>query len=402
MQLIRPDTNFDFMGRRGLFCTASGIAVLASWVLLVYPGPKYGIDFTGGTQMHVPFGKGIDTGQVRAALAKSGYHNAEVVALGKRQGEFLITVQESSPVSEQEERQARARLVKEFADQGIVEDSFDLSESGDRLQVRFTEEVDVARLEKAIRDAGLLVREHTDDEVASSNEDGGQQEACTAPICRLLPLNEYKYEARLVGVGGQVLQGLRRELSEDRVGDPLRTIYVGPKVGEQLKWQAIKALLYAMGFIMLYIAVRFDLRFAPGAIIALFHDVSITLGIFVLTRNEVSLTVVAALLTIVGYSINDTVVIYDRIRENMQKLRERELPLVMNKAINETLSRTIFTSVATMLAIVAIFVFGGGQIRDFAFAMIIGIVVGTYSSIYIASPLTVVIDQLFSRRQVAG
>jgi preprotein translocase subunit SecF len=107
-------------------------------------------------------------------------------------------------------------------------------------------------------------------------------------------------------------------------------------------------------------------------------------------------------LTIVGYSINDTVVIYDRIRENMQKLRERELPLVMNKAINETLSRTIFTSVATMLAIVAIFVFGGGQIRDFAFAMIIGIVVGTYSSIYIASPLTVVIDQLFSRRQVAG
>ncbi len=164
---------------------------------------------------------------------------------------------------------------------------------------------------------------------------------------------------------------------------------VGPTVGQQLKWDALKAVIYSIFFIIAYLWFRFELRFSVGAVVALAHDVAITLGLFALTGREISLAVIAAVLTIIGYSLNDTIIVYDRIREDMKLLRGRGLSLleIMNRGINETLSRTLLTSGTTMFVVLVLYFFGGETINDFAFALIVGIVVGTYSSIFIAAPV---------------
>ncbi len=164
---------------------------------------------------------------------------------------------------------------------------------------------------------------------------------------------------------------------------------VGPKIGAELRTRMLLATLVALGGILIYISIRFEFVFALAAVLALFHDVVITLGIFSLLDKEISLAIVAAFLTIVGYSLNDTIVVFDRIRENLKRLRTKLLPDIINTSINQTLSRTIVTGVTTLFAVLVLFVFGGSVIRDFALAIIIGVLIGTYSSIYIASPVLI-------------
>ncbi|MBU2644727.1 protein translocase subunit SecF [bacterium] len=167
---------------------------------------------------------------------------------------------------------------------------------------------------------------------------------------------------------------------------------VGPKVGDQLKTKAVEAALYCLAGILIYIGFRFKPRYGIGAVVALFHDVLITLGIFVFVEKEFTLTIVAAVLTIIGYSLNDTIIVFDRIRENTARFPKRPLEEVINLSINETLSRTILTSFTTFLVVFALFVLGGDIIHDFAFAMLIGLVVGTYSSVFVASPVVMYFD----------
>lgn len=162
---------------------------------------------------------------------------------------------------------------------------------------------------------------------------------------------------------------------------------IGPKIGEELRKAAIMAILIALLLILIYIGWRFELVFAVGAIAALFHDVIITLGIFSLLNYEISLKEIAAFLTIVGYSLNDTIVVYDRIRENLKVLRSEDLPTIMNRSINQCLSRTVVTSVTTFVVVFTLFLFGGEVIKGFAFAMMVGVIVGTYSSVFVASPV---------------
>lgn len=164
---------------------------------------------------------------------------------------------------------------------------------------------------------------------------------------------------------------------------------VGPKIGSELREAAVWAILVAMAFILVYISWRFEFVFAVGAIAALFHDVLITLGVFTVLRLEITLAIVAAFLTIVGYSLNDTIVVFDRIRENLRLLRREQLERVINVSINQSLSRTIMTSVTTLIVVLVLFIFGGEVIRNFAFALLIGVVVGTYSSVFVASPIVV-------------
>jgi preprotein translocase subunit SecF len=210
----------------------------------------------------------------------------------------------------------------------------------------------------------------------------------------------YGYQINLRGFGPDVVESLEERLGAGAVVEELSMEWVGPKVGEKLRNDGIKSVLIALGLILVYVALRFDLRFAPGAVLCLFHDAVITLGFFVFTGMEVNLTTVAAILTIVGYSINDTIVVYDRIRENLQKTQERDLAKVINTSVNETLSRTLLTSFTTILAVLTVAFFGRGTIQDFAIAMIVGIVIGTYSSIYVAAPLSIVIDKkIFHRGQ---
>lgn len=168
---------------------------------------------------------------------------------------------------------------------------------------------------------------------------------------------------------------------------------VGPKVGAELSSDAILAILYALGFILIYISIRFEFKYAIGAIAALTHDVLITLGVFSVLGYEISLAVIAAFLTIVGYSLNDTIVIFDRVRENVKSLKGASIESVINQSINDSLSRTIITSLTTFLVVLILFLVGGEVIHTFSFAMIVGVIIGTYSSIFVASPVVIKMDK---------
>jgi len=199
----------------------------------------------------------------------------------------------------------------------------------------------------------------------------------------------------------QALQHTMEEALKNRFGaesfELRRTELVGPKVGEELRKKGLYAMVYAIVGILIYITWRFEFRFAVGAIIALLHDALITIGVFSVMNKEIDLPIVAAILTIIGYSINDTIVVFDRIRENMRRIRRQSLDRVVNESINETLSRTLLTSLTTLIVVVALFILGGPVIHNFAFALIVGIAVGTYSSIYIASPVVVYWEKVRTR-----
>jgi preprotein translocase subunit SecF len=206
-------------------------------------------------------------------------------------------------------------------------------------------------------------------------------------------------EIQLLGKGDQMVERLQAKLGADMVPDrALHVEWVGPKAGKQLRDSARNAVAIAIVFIMLYLAFRFDLRFAPGVVIACIHDAMVVIGVFIALNKEITLSTIAAVLTVVGYSMNDTVVVYDRIRENLGKHRGKSFAQIINLSVSETLSRTILTSGATMLSVLAFFVYGTGVIKDFMLALVVGIVAGTYSSIYVAAPLTEWIDKRMSRR----
>jgi preprotein translocase SecF subunit len=193
-------------------------------------------------------------------------------------------------------------------------------------------------------------------------------------------------------ISEQAVETIKQAISTQLPDNPfeVRSVdAVGPKVGAELRTKAVLATLVALGGILIYISIRFEFIFALAAVLALFHDVIITLGVFSLLGKEVSLAIVAAFLTIVGYSLNDTIVVFDRIRENLKRLRAKRLEEIINTSINQTLSRTIITALTTLLAVLILYIFGGSVIRDFAFAIIMGVLIGTYSSIYIASPILI-------------
>ena len=198
------------------------------------------------------------------------------------------------------------------------------------------------------------------------------------------------------GAEGDRIVRLDRILGEAFGGHTIQRVeFVGPRVGAELRNDGIMSLLWASGFILVYIWVRFSLRFSPGAIIAVLHDLSITAGLLVILGFEFDLRILAAMLAILGYSLNDTIIIYDRIRENMELHTTYDLPEVLNQSINQTLSRTVLTSGTTLLVLATLFFLGGEVIRPFALTMILGVVVGTYSSVYIAAPTLLVLERRF-------
>src|SRR5690606_33573659 len=201
----------------------------------------------------------------------------------------------------------------------------------------------------------------------------------------------------------QLMEALRKGIGADKVPEAaLRSEWIGPKAGAQLRDSAVKSIVIALVFIMAYIALRFDLRFAPAATIALVHDALVTLGILTALQRELNLTTVAAVLFIVGYSINDTVVVFDRVRENMAKLRGVSFIKLANVSLSETLSRTVITSATTIFSLLCFFIWGTGSLKAFAFTLIAGLVPGTYSSIYVALPMTSVFDRTFFSKGGGG
>ncbi len=346
MQFIKPGINIDFLGKRRIAFMFSMAIILATFLLLLWRGgPNYGVDFSGGVLIQVKLETKQTPSIIRDALS-------------------AIQLQDS--------------IIQEFGEEGENE---------------------------------YLIRVRSTD-------------------IKLTGLSEKVKEALSTSFGG---------------GTEIRRVeMVGPKVGEDLKQKALFAIFYAILFIAIYISGRFELkwlmsvimalslalvvylastfgmsvtwlilialvvtlalcwylnlRYAMGAILALMHDVTITVGFFALTDREISLSIIAAFLTIVGYSLNDTIVVFDRIRENLSRFRRRNFEEILNASINETLSRTILTSTTTLVVVVALYILGGGVIHDFAFALLVGILVGTYSSVFVASPILLIWEKRLSGR----
>lgn len=204
-------------------------------------------------------------------------------------------------------------------------------------------------------------------------------------------------ESDLQQIGTKVEQTLASKMDRKDF-EVQRVDVVGPQAGSELRKSGFLSMFYTLLCILIYVAIRFDYRYSPGAVLALVHDTMITVGIFILTQKEFSLQIVAAILTIIGYSNNDTIIVYDRVRETVKAFPNRSFEENINRSINDTLSRTILTSFFTLLVTVSLMIFGGGVIGEFAFTMTIGIIVGTYSSIFIASPVLIFINELQERK----
>ncbi len=289
MQIVKPDTTFDFVGKFRIAVLVSVFLILAGIVsLAVKGGPEYGIDFAGGTLLQVQFAEPTTAADIREALEGLPLGSLSVQQFGGGANEYLLRTQVTS---------------------------------------------------------------------------GEQQQ-----------------------ISHQVGQTLEERFGKGKV-EMRRAESVGPQAGRELKEKGALALLYAVAGTLVYISWRFDFRFAVGAVVALVHDVLITLGFFSFFDKEIDLTIIAALLTIIGYSLNDTIVIYDRVRESLDRRANEGFAAVVNRSLNETLSRTILTSGTTLLVVAALFIFGGAVINNFAFALLVGITAGTYSSVFVASAL---------------
>lgn len=388
MELIKPGRQFDFMSKRWLFMGISAVLLLASLVALIKPGPKFGTDFKGGTEVEVAFLAPVDAGELRSTVASLGFDAPDVVSVTDpaNPNRFLIRVQEVSVLTEAQKTAIRRALcvvpdgqpTPTDCAEGAAASELKFSQGGDKITARFEAKPNLDAVQAAIAKLEGVKLRKGDKAVALVNE------------------REHKVDVHLQSRGDQILDGLREKMGVDKVPEQaLRIEWIGPKAGERLRDAAIRSLVIALFFIMAYVAFRFDLRFAPGGILALAHDVFIALGAMVITGREITLSTVAALLTIVGYSITDTVVVYDRIRENLAKHRTLTFPEIINLSISEMLGRTIIVSGVTALSMICFLIWGTGVIKDFAFALLVGIVVGTYSSIYIAAPFTEWVDRRF-------
>lgn len=372
MELIKQTLNIDFVGKFKIFAVISSIAVIAGIVLLIVVGPNYGVDFKGGTEIQIKIAN-IDIAGVRAAL--SSFDGVEIQQFEGHDDEFVIKLPSISLADADEVEKAIAEAQKTFSEANLIKKHFNV-EVGDRIELWFDKPVDKDRLVETIKKFSVPLT--------------GQSEYAQVG-------DRHIYKIFLQSFTSTVIAAV--EQKSGTKADIQRVELVGPKVGKKLRTDTALAIFYTLIALLIYIALRFNFQSAPGAIIALFHDTMVTLGILVAFRVTFDLTIVAALLTMIGYSLNDTVVIYDRIRENLGNPKKgNSLIEKVNISINETLFRTIITSVMTFIVVFTLLLLGGDIIWGFAFTMCVGIVVGTYSSIYVASPITVLLDRYMKHK----
>jgi preprotein translocase subunit SecF len=335
MQFVKPDININFVGKRKIAFSVSLAMILISIAsLVIHGGPKYGIDFAGGSLVQVKFNEPVSVNMIKSGLATIDLGKSSVQGFGeKSENEYLIRTDRSVETS----------------------GGFSLTVQ-QALESSTGKGVTVRRVEMVGPQVGKDLRE----------------KALFAMFYALLFIAIYisgRFELKwlLSGVIAGVLMGAVYFLSIFNVSVPY--------------------LIAAALLVSLALFWFLGLKYAMGATVALIHDVTITVGIFSIFNKEFTLPIIAALLTIIGYSLNDTIIVFDRIRENLRKYQKNPLEVIINRSVNETLSRTLLTSGTTLVVVVALFVLGGGIIHDFAFALLVGIVVGTYSSIYVASPI---------------
>ena len=335
MRFIKPDTNIDFVGRKKIaFCLSIACIAISFLSLIIHKGPRLGVDFAGGTLIQIKFASPVRIDDIKSGLATIGVSKSSVQQFGQQtDNEFLVRTE-----------------IAHGSDEGFtnnIKNALDSINSG---------EVEIRRVEMVGPQVGEDLR----------------KKALFAMFYALLFITIYisgRFELKwmLSGVVAAALIG---------------AVYIF-----NLFDVSIPFLIGAALTVSLVVFWFLELKYAMGAIVALIHDVIITVGIFSIFGKEFTLPIIAALLTIIGYSLNDTIIVFDRIRENLRRHHKKPLAFIINRSINETLSRTVLTSLTTLIVVVTLFVLGGGIIHDFAFALMIGVVVGTYSSIFVASPI---------------
>ena len=381
MELFKH-TDFDFLGKKWPFIILSLVLTAAGFVsLAVKGGPRYGIDFRGGALITVTFAHRPPVDKVRAAL--SGALPVQVQEVSGKQDDIIgIDALEDTAL-----QAARQKIV-------------------DRLTAAFGQP---ANGKYNINAGGAqALADHLRDALPAAGVPTSEQQVNTLAANILEYRKQHSGLIRnlddlraVSGVTPQVLNVLKQQTYPDTVA-VVGTDVVGPTIGAELQRKAVLAVLYALGGMLVYIAFRFEWIYGAAAVIAVFHDTLITIGLFSLFNKEITLTVVAALLTLVGYSMNDTIVTFDRIRENLKIMRREDLEPLINKSVNQTLSRTVLTSGLTLLTALALFLFGGQVLNGFAFALVCGIIVGTYSSVFIASPILIFWHNFLEGRKRGG
>ena len=346
MEFIKPGININFLGKRKTAFAVSAIVIITTIFLLIWRGgPNYGVDFSGGVLVQVKLDQKRAPSELKSALRSVDLQDSIIQEFGEEgQFEYLIRVRETD---------------------------IELTGLSDRVKqalfAGFGQGVEMRRVEMVGPKVGEDLR----------------QKALFAIFYAILFIAIYisgRFEFKW-------LMSIVMALSLAFV------VYVTSSFGVSVTWLIVVAMIVTLGLCWFL-----KLKYALGAIIALIHDVTITVGAFALTDREISLSIIAACLTIIGYSLNDTIVVFDRIRENLRRFRRRPFEEVINLSINETLSRTILTSTTTLVVVLALFVLGGGVIHDFAFAILVGVIVGTYSSIFVASPVILIWETRFAKR----
>ena len=368
MHIIKQKTRFDFIGKRRPAVFISSVLNLSILVGLFIFGVNLGVDFAGGTVVELKFERPVTAQEVRVQAERSGLKDVSVQGIGATdEHDFLVRLGGMTQLTPENQTRAEAALrtlgplkaLNSDIDNGLI-------------RIRSEAQLTPAAIRAAVQGSGTGVK---DVRVLGEVPGGGG----------------FEYQVVASGMADKIVSAFPQDSGAKEF--VRRIDYVGPQVGKALRIHGILALVYAMIAILIYVAFRFDFKFGPGALVAMLHDVVMVCGYYLVTRREFNLTSIAVLLTVVGYSINDTIVVYDRIREEMVRYRGKSLPEIINIAINDTLSRTILTSGVTALSLVGLLIFGVGEIFDFAMAMLVGIIVGTYSSVYIASPLTIWLDE---------
>ena len=438
MEWIKPGTKFDFMGTKKLWLGISITAVSVSLLAMLVFGLNFGVDFRGGSVVVVGFQKaaGVDRGEISDVVAAKvkavlGRSDVEVTVQDFAMGgmaasdsvKYQLYTDVTSLVSPEKTQALAAEITKAFGAATRVETPAE----GDKFFVALENEASVLETQKKIVDLfaaqgfqRVKVRSDREEQVdvdfykelnlkeQESKKAGESTEDLLAAQVKafrekkekdVLPtLKDTKFTVTLSELSNVFDEALKEKFEDKFTGVESSTA-VSASVGKGIFYEGMLAMLYAILGIMVYVAMRFDIRFAPGGVIALCHDAIITMGLFSIFRLKFTMTIVAAILTIIGFSINDTIVIFDRIRENMEKAKSGLTDRLINKSVNETLSRTILTTGTVVLIDLALLILGGDVLFNFALALMIGFVVGTYSSIFIASPIAYYLDLYIQRRE---
>ncbi len=382
MQFL-TDSHIDFMQYRKVFIWVSILLlVIACAELFFLTGINFGIDFAGGTQIAVRLRDDADLAELRRVFENAGLREAQIQRYGEPgSSEVLI----KTPVVEGSEEGSGTALIEALGEElnAGASGQFDLNQRG-------TEALS-ALLFEADPDGRVLI-----DEIEGRDHYDAVAQAVLDKRHGLTIFTDWSQLAEIEEVSDASLD-LLKEQAQFGAFHVLSNENVGPQIGSELRTKGVLAVVLSFFGMLLYIWFRFELRFGVGALVAVIHDFMITLGLFALLNYEFNLSTIAAFLTLVGYSVNDSVVIFDRVRENMRRFRRKPLIDVMNMSLNQTLSRTILTSGTTLTVLICLFFLGGEVIRGFAFVLMIGVVIGTYSSIFVASPFALAWEKYFGR-----